>query len=125
MDADHSAFMPPSFQTASPCLYLLSKDSGGSAAPLVAALADAVIRAGIGAAEAQGGRVDPPVTVILDEAAAVATIADLPSWCPTPGPGPRVGMNAPGWNWTAPAVGVTHAMICGLRRQAAAARAVK
>ena len=41
-------------------------------------MADAVIRAGIRAAEAQGGRVDPPVTVILDEAASVAPIADLP-----------------------------------------------
>ncbi len=71
-------FHPGAFIPTRETLYLLSKDSGGSAAPLVAALADAVIRAGISAAEAQGGRVDPPVTVILDEAAAVAPIADLP-----------------------------------------------
>lgn len=71
-------FAPDRFIGTRETLYLLSKDSGGSAAPLVAALADAVIRAGIRAAEAQGGRVDPPVTVILDEAASVAPISDLP-----------------------------------------------
>jgi hypothetical protein len=59
-------------------LYLLSKDSGGSAAPLVAALADRVMRAGVRLAEARGGRLDPPMLVVLDEAASVAPIRDLP-----------------------------------------------
>lgn len=60
-------------------LYLLSKDSGGSAAPLVAALTDRVLRAGVRAAEALGGRLDPPLVVVLDEAASVAPIRDLPT----------------------------------------------
>ena len=59
-------------------LYLLSKDSGGSAAPLVAALADRVLRAGVHLAEARGGRLDPPLVAVLDEAASVAPIRDLP-----------------------------------------------
>jgi type IV secretory pathway TraG/TraD family ATPase VirD4 len=60
-------------------LYLLSKDSGGSAAPLVAALTDRVMRAGVRQAEARGGRLDPPLVVVLDEAASVAPIRDLPT----------------------------------------------
>lgn len=77
-DPDLPEFRTDDFITTRETLYLLSKDSGGSAAPLVAALADAAIRSGIAAAEAAGGRCDPPMTVILDEAASVAPIADLP-----------------------------------------------
>jgi type IV secretory pathway TraG/TraD family ATPase VirD4 len=69
---------PARFVTGATTLYLLSKDSGGSAAPLVAALTDRVLRAGEQAAEARGGRLDPPMTVVLDEAASVAPIRDLP-----------------------------------------------
>ncbi len=70
---DAAAF-PASRQT----LYLLSKDGGGSAAPLVAALTDRVMRAGVITAEAAGGRLDPPMLVLLDEAANICRIADLP-----------------------------------------------
>ena len=59
-------------------LYLLSKDGGGSAASLVAALTDRVLRAGVVAAERRGGRLDPPMLVLLDEAANICRIADLP-----------------------------------------------
>ncbi len=59
-------------------LYLLSKDGAGAAAPLVAALTDRVLRAGVTAAEAAGGRLDPPLLALLDEAANVCRIADLP-----------------------------------------------
>jgi type IV secretory pathway TraG/TraD family ATPase VirD4 len=69
-----AAGFPASRQT----LYLLSKDGGGSAAPLVAALTDRVMRAGVVAAEARGGRLDPPMLVLLDEAANICRIADLP-----------------------------------------------
>ncbi|MBL6280535.1 TraM recognition domain-containing protein, partial [Micromonospora fiedleri] len=58
--------------------YLLSKDGGGSAAGVIAGLADSVIRAGVVAAERMGGRLDPPMTAILDEAANVCRISDLP-----------------------------------------------
>jgi len=71
---DAAAF-PASRQT----LYLLSKDGGGSAAPLVAALTDRVMRAGVGCAERAGGRLDPPMLVLLDEAANICRIADLPA----------------------------------------------
>ena len=59
-------------------LYLLSKDGAGSAAPLVAALTDAVFRAGTRAAEVAGGRLDPPLVAVLDEAANICRISDLP-----------------------------------------------
>ncbi|WP_432545869.1 type IV secretory system conjugative DNA transfer family protein [Kineococcus sp. SYSU DK004] len=59
-------------------LYLLSKDGAGAAAPLVAALTDRVVRDGVRAAERRGGRLDPPMLVVLDEAANVCRIADLP-----------------------------------------------
>lgn len=59
-------------------LYLLSKDGGGSAAGVIAGLADATLRAGVQAAERMGGRLDPPMTAVLDEAANVCRISDLP-----------------------------------------------
>ncbi|MEU9003479.1 type IV secretory system conjugative DNA transfer family protein [Streptomyces sp. NPDC059982] len=59
-------------------LYLLSKDGGGSAAGVIAAVADSVLRAGVRAAERMGGRLEPPMTAVLDEAANVCRISDLP-----------------------------------------------
>ncbi|NHC47158.1 type IV secretory system conjugative DNA transfer family protein [Motilibacter aurantiacus] len=71
---DAKAF-PASRQT----LYLLSKDGGGSAAPLVAALTDRVLREAVAAAERRpGGRLDAPMLVVLDEAANICRIGDLP-----------------------------------------------
>jgi type IV secretory pathway TraG/TraD family ATPase VirD4 len=67
-----------SFVTSTDTLYLMSKDGAGAAAPLVAALVDAVMRAGVVEAERQGGRLDPPGVVVIDEAANVCRIADLP-----------------------------------------------
>ncbi|MFJ4922373.1 type IV secretory system conjugative DNA transfer family protein [Streptomyces sp. NPDC088725] len=59
-------------------LYLLSKDGGGSAAGVIAGIADATMRAGVVTAERMGGRLDPPLTAVLDEAANVCRISDLP-----------------------------------------------
>ena len=59
-------------------LYVLSKEGAGSAAPLVAALTDAVFRSAVVLAEAAGGRMDPPLLAVLDEAANICKIADLP-----------------------------------------------
>jgi type IV secretory pathway TraG/TraD family ATPase VirD4 len=59
-------------------LYLLSKDGAGAAAPLVAALTDRLMREATRAAERRGGRLDPPMLVVLDEAANICRIADLP-----------------------------------------------
>ena len=71
-------FRPAELPTSRQTLYLLSKDGGGSAAPLVAALTDRVMRAATLAAERAGGRLDPPMVVVLDEAANICRIADLP-----------------------------------------------
>ena len=59
-------------------VYAMSKDGGASAAPLVAALVDALFVAGQRRAEAAAGRLDPPMLAMLDEAANVAKIPDLP-----------------------------------------------
>lgn len=71
-------FDATSFPTTRETLYLLSKDGAGAAAPLVAALTDRVMRSAIRTAEQGGGRLDPPMVVVLDEAANVCRISDLP-----------------------------------------------
>ncbi|WP_134656007.1 type IV secretory system conjugative DNA transfer family protein [Streptomyces sp. H23] len=71
-------FRPDQHVTSKDTLYLLSKDGGGSAAGVIAGLADATMRAGVVAAERMGGRLDPPLTAVLDEAANVCRISDLP-----------------------------------------------
>jgi type IV secretory pathway TraG/TraD family ATPase VirD4 len=71
-------FDPAAFVQSTGALYLLSKDGGGSASPLVAALTDRVLREATLAAERAGGRLDPPLVAVLDEAANVCRIADLP-----------------------------------------------
>jgi type IV secretory pathway TraG/TraD family ATPase VirD4 len=72
-------FRPEDFPTSRQTLYLLSKDEGGSAGPLVAALTDRVLRCGVAAAERRGGRLDPPMVLVLDEAANICRISDLPA----------------------------------------------
>ncbi len=71
-------FVADNFISTRHTLYLLSKDGAGAAAPLVAALADRVMSVATYAAERAGGRLDPPMVVVLDEAANVCRIADLP-----------------------------------------------
>ncbi|MFW5418693.1 type IV secretory system conjugative DNA transfer family protein [Nocardiopsis sp. CNT-189] len=70
-------FDPKSFVTSRQTLHLLSK-SRAAAAPLIAAMTDAIFLAGEEASEGQGGRLDPPLTAVLDEAANICKIADLP-----------------------------------------------
>ncbi|RSN18714.1 hypothetical protein DMH25_00155 [Streptomyces sp. WAC 01325] len=71
-------FKPEGFATSKDTLFLLSKDGGGSASAIIAAAADAVMRAAVIQAERDGGRLDAPLLAILDEAANVCKIADLP-----------------------------------------------
>lgn len=66
------------FTSGRDALYLMSKTDEGAASPLVAALTDQVVRAGVRRAEAHGGRLDPPLLLVLDEAANICKIADLP-----------------------------------------------
>ena len=75
---DLSEFDPARFAETHDTLYLLTKDSAGGAAPLVAAFADRVMVEATGLAERRGGRLDPPLLVVLDEAANICKIADLP-----------------------------------------------
>ncbi|MEV4449534.1 type IV secretory system conjugative DNA transfer family protein [Streptomyces mirabilis] len=71
-------FKPSAFVTSTDTLFLLSKDGGGGASALIAACADSVMRAATAQAERAGGRLDPPMLAILDEAANVCKISDLP-----------------------------------------------
>jgi hypothetical protein len=60
-------------------VYLLSRDGPDSAAPLVAALADQLSQAAITTATEQPtGRLDPPLVAVLDEAANIVPLSDLP-----------------------------------------------
>jgi type IV secretory pathway TraG/TraD family ATPase VirD4 len=76
-DTSLPVFDPSVFAASQDTLYLLSK-SRSAAAPLIAALTDTVMRAAERRAEQMGGRLDPPLVVILDEAANICRIADLP-----------------------------------------------
>lgn len=72
-------FNPDLFITGSNTLYSLSRDTAGSAAPLVTALTVAVCEAGQRLAKASAqGRLAKPLSVILDEAANVCRWKDLP-----------------------------------------------
>jgi type IV secretory pathway TraG/TraD family ATPase VirD4 len=71
-------FNPDAFPVSRDTLYLLSKDGAGSSGPLVAAMTDQVMRYGVRRAEARGGRLDPPMLAMLDEAANICPLADLP-----------------------------------------------
>ncbi|MGZ2361546.1 TraM recognition domain-containing protein [Streptomyces sp. 372A] len=75
---DVPEFKPADFVTSTDTLFLLSKDGGGGASALIAACADSVMRAATAQAERTGGRLDPPMLAILDEAANVCKISDLP-----------------------------------------------
>jgi type IV secretory pathway TraG/TraD family ATPase VirD4 len=65
-------------------LYLLSEEANYAAAPLIAAVTDQLLEAGVQLARRAGGRLDPPVLGVLDEAANICRIRDLPkrySYC--------------------------------------------
>ncbi|MER6754963.1 TraM recognition domain-containing protein [Micromonospora echinofusca] len=66
------------FPGSADAMYLLSKDGAGNAAPLVAGLADQLLREAVRTAEVRGGRLDPPLVAVLDEAANICKIRDLP-----------------------------------------------
>lgn len=72
-------FDPAAFVRSRQTLHLLSKDGAGSAAPLVAAFADRLMLEAVRAAEhSPGGRLDPPMVAVLDEAANICRISELP-----------------------------------------------
>jgi|GEM_PF-1143047 len=59
-------------------LHLLSKEGAGTAAPVVTALVDRVLEIAELLAQAEGGRLEPPVVAVLDEAANICPIRALP-----------------------------------------------
>jgi type IV secretory pathway TraG/TraD family ATPase VirD4 len=71
------AFDPHRFPATRDTLYLLT-ESRSAASPLIAGLTDTTLRAGRRRAEQAGGRLDPPMVAMLDEAANICRIADLP-----------------------------------------------
>jgi type IV secretory pathway TraG/TraD family ATPase VirD4 len=74
------AFNPADFVTGTDTLYLLSQGGPGSPAPLIAALTDRVLRAGETRARVcRGRRLDPPLLSVLDEAANICRIRQLPN----------------------------------------------
>jgi type IV secretory pathway TraG/TraD family ATPase VirD4 len=70
-------FDPEHFALSTDTLYLLSKKGGPSSA-VIAALADAVFTAAAEAGERHGGRLPEPMRAVLDEAANICRIKDLP-----------------------------------------------
>jgi type IV secretory pathway TraG/TraD family ATPase VirD4 len=73
-------FDPRSFATTRETMYLLSKDGAAAASPLVAALTDQILNeATLVAQDRPLQRLDPPMVVILDEAANICRISDLPA----------------------------------------------
>jgi len=66
------------FISSSDTLYLHSTDNEGAPSPLVAAFTDQVMQTAVRHAQRLGGRIDPPLTALLDEAANICRIGDLP-----------------------------------------------
>lgn len=63
-----------------PTVYLLSREGEGSGRPIVAAIVGEIIEVAVQAASARGGRLDPVLTLSLDEAANIVRLPELPSW---------------------------------------------
>jgi type IV secretory pathway TraG/TraD family ATPase VirD4 len=63
-----------------PTVYLLSREGEGTGRPVVAAIVGELIQVAVQAASARGGRLDPPITLQLDEAANIVRLPELPSW---------------------------------------------
>jgi type IV secretory pathway TraG/TraD family ATPase VirD4 len=73
-------FDPDAFVRGTDTLYLLSKGGPGSPAPLVAAFTEAVLHAGEARARtSRGHRLDPPLLSVLDEAANICRLGQLPA----------------------------------------------
>lgn len=78
---DTDELRPETLPASVDTLYLLSKEDAGAAQPLVAALADQTLQAAQRLAEATAaGRLDPPLVAVLDEAANVCKIRNLPKF---------------------------------------------
>lgn len=63
-----------------PTVYLLTREGQGTGRPIVAAIVGELFYVAGQAAAARGGRLDPPMTVQLDEAANIVRLPELPAW---------------------------------------------
>ncbi|MGF0320714.1 type IV secretory system conjugative DNA transfer family protein [Nocardia fluminea] len=61
-----------------PTLYLMTQEGSGSAGAVISAMVDKLFEIGDLVASAQGGRIDPPPTFVLDECANICKIKRLP-----------------------------------------------
>jgi len=73
-------FDVPAFLTGADTVYLLSEGAGNSStAPLITALVDEIVAAAKRASQHRpAGRLDPPLRLVLDEAANICPLPDLP-----------------------------------------------
>ncbi|MEV0990966.1 TraM recognition domain-containing protein [Streptomyces sp. NPDC049949] len=76
-DKHRDRFDPEEFSLTRDTLYLLSK-KGGPASAVVAALADTVFTSASETGERHGGRLPEPMRAVLDEAANICRIKDIP-----------------------------------------------
>lgn len=74
------AFDPQQFAQSTDTLFALSKEGAGAATALTTALADSVFKAATAIAEQHGGRLPTPMVALLDEAANVCKLPELPDW---------------------------------------------
>lgn len=76
-------FRPDAFATSTDTLFLLSQEGAGTAGPIIAALTKAVCDAGVRAGQAtnKSGRLSVPLVAVLDEAANICRIRELPALC--------------------------------------------
>lgn len=73
-------FLPDEFVRSCDTLYPLSMEGPDAATPLTTALVGTVFEAAVRYARESGGRLPVPMVAILDEAANVCKLGDLPSW---------------------------------------------
>ena len=73
-------FDPQKFVTSTDTMYALSMEGAGAATSLTTALADTIFQAGVVHARRSGGRLPVPMLAVLDEAANVCKLPDLPDW---------------------------------------------
>jgi len=79
--ADLPVFDPAAFVHTTETLYLLAEKGSGTTGPLVAAfVAETITAARKAARDSPNERLDPPMVAVLDEAANIVKIADLPYW---------------------------------------------
>lgn len=79
-DDTRPEFLPSEFVRSTDALFLASQEGEGSARAITGALVEAVYQAGVEYAQSSGGRCPTPLLFLLDEAANICKLPDLPDW---------------------------------------------